>query len=140
MEVCAECARFGEEVAKRVVKKPAPTVVTQRLDKRIKKTTFRDVYSSQDSEEILAADYSKKIIQTRNSKGLTKKEMASKLNEKLSVISSLERGELRPDDKLIRKLEKELGISLREKVSNVQSVEKRPYTQRLTLEDIMKMK
>jgi putative transcription factor len=140
MELCSNCAKFGDEVIIKETEKGPPTVVSQRLDKREKKSRSRDIYDGEDTGEILVADYSKRIMKARNSKGLTKKELASRLNEKLSVISKLERGELRPSDKLIRKLEKELDITLKEKLSKDVEVEKKPYSQGLTLGDIMKMK
>jgi len=140
MELCSNCAKFGDEVIRKETERRPPTVVSQRLDMREKKSRNHDIYDREDTGEILVADYSKRIMKARNSKRITKKELASRLNEKLSVISSLERGELRPSDKLIRKLEKELDITLREKLSKEAEVEKRAYSQGLTLGDIMKMK
>ena len=138
MQLCSKCARFGEDVApKTSQKKVTPQIVTQRLERRENKPLFRDVFDANDTSLALLPDYAKKITQARNSKRLTKKEFAARINEKLSVVVSLERGELNPDDKLIKKLEKELGVSLREKVSDVQ-VEKRPYNQGITLGDLIK--
>jgi ribosome-binding protein aMBF1 (putative translation factor) len=45
---------------------------------------------------------------------------------------------MRPDDKVIRKLEKELGIKLREKVVDTQ-VAKGMSTSALTLADLIRM-
>lgn len=139
MEVCSKCAKFGDELP-RGDKKKATThpVVAQRLQKRERSRAFRDVYQNGETGDILAEDYSKRITKARNSKGYTKKELAAKLNEKLSVITKMEQGAFRPDDKLIRKLEKTLKISLREKISSEKPVEKRAYSERLTLGDIMK--
>jgi len=138
MDVCSKCARFGDEVAKKAApKKTISPIVIQRLDKRESRPVYKDVFTTQDTGFSLVSDYAKKITKARNSKHLTKKELGTKINEKLSVIHSLERGELHPDDKLIKKLEKELLISLREKVSDVQ-VEKKAYSQGMTLGDFIK--
>jgi putative transcription factor len=47
---------------------------------------------------------------------MTHKELAMKINEKVTVVSKVETGEMRPDDRLVKKLERELGIKLKEKV------------------------
>ncbi len=138
MQVCSRCVRFGEESAQKTAQKPGtPPIVSQRLERRENRPLFRDVFETGDTGMALLPDYARKITEARNAKRMTKKEFAAKINEKLSVVVSLERGELNPDDRLIKKLEKELGISLREKVADVK-VEKRAYNQGLTLGDLMK--
>jgi len=62
-------------------------------------------------EKELADDWVSRVITARESKGWSKKEMASKLAETLNVVSSLEGGK-RPTDTVIRKLERMLGIEL----------------------------
>lgn len=138
MSVCSKCARFGDEVSPAVApKQRTPQIVAQRLERRENRPMFRDVFETEDTNVAIVRDYAKSITQARNSKHLTKKEFAARINEKLSVVVSLERGELNPDDKLIKKLEKELGISLKEKVSDVK-VEKRAYNQGVTLGDLIR--
>jgi len=138
MEVCSKCARFGDEVAKKEAQKAAThPIVRQRMERISNRPIYKDVFSTQDTDEALVPDYATRIMAARNSKRLTKKELAARINEKLSVVHALERGELHPDDKLVRKLEKELGISLREKVSEVK-VEKRAYSQGMTLGDFLR--
>jgi len=137
MQVCSNCARFGDEVAmKAPAKVVTSAVVSQRLERRENRPVFRDVFDAQDTGDAMVTDFARKITVARNSKGLTKKEFATKINEKLSVVVKLERGELNPDDKLMKKLEHALGISLKEKVSDVK-VEKRAYNQGMTLADFV---
>lgn len=140
MEVCSKCARFGEETAKKGEKKVVPSIVTQRLQRREKRPVYRDIFDEKDVGEILVEDYPKRITQARNSKKMTKKELAARLNEKLSVIHKLERGDFRPNEKLIRKLEKELEILLREKITDEARMEKKPYSQGITLGDLINLK
>jgi len=138
MQVCSKCAHFGDEVAQKApAKSVTPAIVSQRLERRESRGLFRDVFETQETGDSLVLDFARKITLARNSKGMTKKEFAARINEKLSVVHKLERGELNPDDKLMRKLEKELGISLKEKVSDVK-VDKRAYNQGLTLGDFVK--
>jgi len=138
MQVCSKCIRFGDEVVqKAAAKSVTPAVVSQRLERRENRPVFRDVFEAQDTGDSMVLDFARKITVARNSKGMTKKEFAARINEKLSVVVKLERGELNPDDKLMKKLERELGVSLKEKVSDVK-VEKRAYNQGLTLGDFVK--
>lgn len=138
MEVCSKCAKFGDEVARKEVQKETiHPIVRQRMQRISNRPVYKDVFAVQDTGETLVADYAKRITIARNSKRLTKKELAIRINEKLSVVHALERGELHPDDKLIRKLEKELGISLREKISDVQ-IEKRAYSHGMTIGDFIR--
>jgi putative transcription factor len=44
-----------------------------------------------------------------------------KLLEKKTLLSKIERQESKPDDKLIKKIEKELNIKLKEKVDFIKS-------------------
>lgn len=138
MAVCSKCARFGDEVKKKETQKATMhPIVQQRIERISNRPVYKDIFATQETGETLIADYAAKIMNARNSKGMTKKELAMKINEKLSVVHALERGELHPDDKLIKKLEKELGISLREKISDVQ-VEKRAYSHGMTLGDFIR--
>jgi len=140
MSVCSKCSKFGDEVKKKAEEKKTPPIVASRIQMMEKRKTYRDVFDSQGMSEMLVEDFSIRIIRARNSKNLTQKELAARINEKQSVINSLEKGVLRPDDKLIKKLEKELGITLKEQIGEVKSPEKRAYSQGVTLGDLIKLK
>lgn len=116
LEVCAECAKFGTEAKKRQPTEAGPRpIIEQRLERRERRFKPKDVYTEGGVEE-LVEDFPARIRNARASKGMTQKELAMKLNEKQTIISKIESGSMRPDDKLIRKLQKELGIVLKEKV------------------------
>lgn len=116
LEVCTECAKFGVEAKKDVPKEEAPMpIVAQRLESRERRGKPKDVYDAGGQEE-LVDDLGKRIRDARSKRGMTHKELAMKINEKATVLSKIETGEMRPDDKLLKKLEKELGIKLKEKV------------------------
>jgi putative transcription factor len=138
LEVCSECAKFGMEAQKSPKKEEGPKpVITQRLEFREKRAKPRDIYTSQETED-LVPDFAKRIRDARQEKGMTQKDLAMKLNERVTVLSKIETGDMRPDEKLIAKLQKELGIALKEKVAAIQaSKEAAPRT--LTLADLIKM-
>lgn len=69
----------------------------------------RDMFDEMDT---VASDYDERIREAREAAGLTQEELADRLNEKTSVIRKLERGDNLPSDRVQKKLEKALGISL----------------------------
>jgi putative transcription factor len=116
LEVCTECAKFGIEAKKETPKEDAPMpIVAQRLESRERRGKPKDVYDAGGKDE-LADDLGKRVRDARSKRGMTHKELAMKINEKVTVLSKVETGEMRPDDRLVRKLERELGIRLKEKV------------------------
>ncbi len=135
MNVCDDCAKFGKELKKNEVPKDVkyvpPEVIRERLERK-QRRRYRDI----DEEEVLVEDYAERIRKARESMGLTQDELAKKILEKKTVISKLERGEMHPDDKLIKKLEKTLNIKLKEKVSTVYRKDEKK-AQGLTLGDLI---
>ncbi len=70
-------------------------------------------------EKELVSNWSDVIKEARKKKGLSRGELGFKIEERTVTISKIENGDLRPSDKMIAKLEKELGIFLLEKVKEV---------------------
>jgi len=54
------------------------------------------------------------LMNARQSKGWTQKELAQRINEKPTVISQYESGQAIPNNTIINKLEKVLGTKIRE--------------------------
>ena len=139
LEVCTECAKFGIE-AKKSANEPEEkpkSVISQRLEFRERRSRPRDIYNGSEKEE-LVEDFAKRIREARERRGLTQKELAMKLNERVTVLSKVESGSMRPDEKLIGKLQKELGIVLKEKLAPIVAAkESAPST--LTLADLVRM-
>ena len=71
----------------------------------------RDMFDQMDE---LASDYDDRVRNAREAEGLSQEELADDLNEKASVIRKLERGDSLPSDDVRGKLERKLGISLKE--------------------------
>ena len=54
----------------------------------------------------------KKIVQARNAKGLTQKQLAMEIQETTTVIQAYESGKAVPNQKVIAKIEKALGTKV----------------------------
>ena len=138
LSVCGDCARFGDEVASPVLRRSTmPPVIAQRLEARQRRMTPKDVYA-QGGELELAEDFPQKIRSARESRGWKQADLGAKINEKASVIAKLESGAMTPGDALVRKLERELGIALKERVQPV-AVKKQAARAGLTLGDLVKL-
>ena len=133
LKVCAICAKFGKAVAQEPEPVPGSEertesrtsygytppsrskdeIIQSRLEHRARRMKTKDVYE-QSGEKELVEDYHKRIQQARNSLGWSQEELGQKINERKSVISKLENRSMKPDDKVVRKLEKALNIKLME--------------------------
>ena len=114
MMLCPDCIKYGEGVQE------APKVLVGggRLSHRgVKKPARRDIYEKMGKE--LVSNWSEVIKQARVKKGYSREELGFKIGERTVTIAKIENGDLRPSDKMVEKLEKELGISLLEEVKKV---------------------
>jgi putative transcription factor len=138
LDVCSECAKFGIESKKEVPKEQAPKpIIAQRLEVREKRGRPRDVLEKFEKED-LVEDYAQMIRSARERSGMSQKELAMKINERVTILSKIEAAQMRPDEKVIAKLQKELGIVLKEKVPEVVAA-KESARASLTLADLIKM-
>lgn len=130
LDVCAECADFGTEVRQQSSSSTSTKYSTSSSSSDSGSSgdstsgsgggggstrRKRDMFDQMDE---VAQDYDTRIREARESRGFSQEELARKLNEKASLIRKLERGDVLPDDRVQRKLEKELDISLVEGVSS----------------------
>ncbi len=114
MMLCPDCIRHGENV---VPITKTPTKVKSFITRKAKKTASKDIYDGMEKE--LVSNWHELIKKARKEKGLTREDLGFKIGERTVTISKIENGDLRPPDKMIVKLEKELGISLLEEVKKV---------------------
>ena len=127
LKVCVDCARFGTESDTKSgdplvgsslgenrgrASPPTSSDIAERLQRRSNRYKPRDVFEGAVKE--LVEDYHIQIQKARNSMGLSQDDLARKLNERKSVVSKLETKAMWPDDKLVRKLERVLNITLME--------------------------
>ena len=97
--------------------------------------TPKDVYAEEGEEE-LVADMAQRIRRAREARGWKQADLGAKINERVSVIAKVEAGAMRPDDVLARKLERALGVRLKEKVPTA-AVRKETPKGALTLGDLV---
>lgn len=137
LKVCQDCLKFGKEApgstpsskemeggvrdtsrgsistSFRPDIKTKNEIIKNRLEKRERRLKSKDIYE-QSGEKELVEDYHKRIQQARDNLGWNQEQLGQKINERKSVISKIENKSMKPDDKLVRKLEKALGIKLME--------------------------
>jgi putative transcription factor len=138
MNVCDNCARFGEELSPvQRQEKATPGAIGQRLQDRQRRATPRDAL---ETEEELVEDYGERVRRAREKKGLTREQLADRVSEPVPTISKIEAGNLHPSDRTVKALEKELQIKLMEPPPKSQMPQRSsPGAQRgLTLGDLIK--
>lgn len=110
--VCDECASFGEEIKEE--EKPTKA--------RAEAAVFNSRPFSFVSEKEfdlgldIVPDFGKIVRKARESRGLTVKELAIKIFERESLLHRIENQGIRPSDEIIKKLEKELKVGLKQKL------------------------
>ncbi|MBN1544373.1 TIGR00270 family protein [Candidatus Woesearchaeota archaeon] len=102
LDVCDECARFGEIVERRAFR---PKELPQR-QAAAPKPKRKEIL------QIIVTDYADKIKNAREKMGLTQEEFSKKLNERVSIMQKMEAGQFKPSIDLARKLERELHVHL----------------------------
>jgi putative transcription factor len=119
LSLCPNCARFGDEYKGSTPSPGTPAskiVIEDRLQRRERRMQTRDIYSVTTRE--LIDDYGTAVRHAREAKGMDMEEFAKSIFEKKGIIAKIEANDLVPDDKMINKLEKALGISLKEEVQS----------------------
>lgn len=80
-----------------------------------KNTAKLDRETEELRHETISLDIGKIIQQGRQAKGLSQKDLATKINEKPQVITDYEAGRGIPNNVIIGKIEKAIGMKLRGK-------------------------
>ncbi|MEA3191015.1 MAG: putative transcription factor [Thermoplasmata archaeon] len=140
MNLGLECSKYGTPMDA-----PAPVgtqaAMQQGLERRAQRMTSRNVYDAQTSE-VLVDDYGARIHKARDAKGLSHEQLGNKVSARVPELKHIEAGKLRPGDDLVKKLEKELGITLLEKVEGPAPVlsgqDKKKAGAGLTIGDLLK--
>ncbi len=125
MTVCEDCKSLGVEKPK----------VPQR--RTVSKTVSRPkVRTDIDLGEELVEDYHVIIRRERERRGWSQEELAKRIQEKVSLVRKIENAEITPEPDVIEKLERILGVKLRESVEEVK-VERKKVDLTPTLGDIV---
>ncbi|XP_076353013.1 multiprotein bridging factor 1 isoform X2 [Tachypleus tridentatus] len=80
-----------------------------------KNTAKLDRETEELHHETVGLDVGKLIQQGRQNKGLTQKELATKINEKTQVVNDYEAGRAVPNQQILAKIERVVGMKLRGK-------------------------
>ncbi len=143
LTVCGRCAAFGKtdwSPTRTVPVGPAPVPLGQRplsAAPRAPRPPRNDVDTVEQSE--LVEDYGAQIRKARQRLGLTEKDLAMKMQEKESVVKKLEKEELTPDNRMISKIRRVLGINLVERVEGSKSGIIAKPTGPKTIGDVLKL-
>ena len=152
LQVCDNCADFGTEVTQADSGSTSTKYSTSSSSSSSSSSTSsssggsssrsggrrRDMF---DEMEELASDYDQRIRSAREGEDLTQEELANELNEKVSLIRKLERGDVLPSDEVQKKLERRLNISMTESVdTGDEEWESGGEDSGLTLGDMVKRK
>ncbi|MBS3052498.1 MAG: TIGR00270 family protein [Candidatus Aenigmarchaeota archaeon] len=123
LNVCDKCVHFGEKID-----------LPQRAAKNIKLLAKVEL-----NEIILLENYGNIIKNTREKMKLSRTEFAQKIMEKENIIRRIEMSDLKPDNKLLDKIEIFLNINLKEK--NEQKLQKKDTKKaELTMGDVVEVK
>ncbi len=125
LEVCRSCAKHGKGYQE-------PTYRNRReLTKNIKHESKFNV------EKQLVENYGSLIRNARQRKNLTLSELARQINETESYLDRVEKERTIPEEKVIKKLEKFLGIALYEEPKEEQKIEPKKASLDKTLGDFL---
>ncbi|MFP3215503.1 MAG: multiprotein-bridging factor 1 family protein [Candidatus Micrarchaeota archaeon] len=112
MNVCAECSK-GKKVIDKI-----------DLSKQEKKVAKANEEKEKESEII--EHYGEAIRKAREKLGLPLNVLAERINEKESTLLRIEEEKTLPTDKIVKKLEKELGVKLLEEKKEEPTVHLKP--------------
>jgi len=133
LRVCTSCAGMGKETSYRE-SVGHRAFVAQTLEKREQKTRYKDISSE---DKVLISNYGRVVRKAREKRGLDHNALALKISEKKSIVTSVESGNMRPNEKLIRKLENFLKINLMEDVEESSTSYKSGSKKNLTMGDLI---
>ena len=111
--VCKECAKLG------TIQKTPPKPKFQKNKKEKSNVQPKRNYRNDEPTEELIENYNTAVRNARESKNWSREDLGRKINERVSVINRIESGKMTPDNKLTKKLEKALNITLFEDVNDV---------------------
>ena len=140
LDVCDKCKGFGKEVTPRGpagARRGAPGSYSAPAGTPARRPR-RDVFDRIKDE--LVEDYPERIKKARDAKHMTDEELAIKTQSKVDLIRKVERGDIVPEDSLVKKIEYVLDIKLTEGVAEPEGGGRRGESRTMTLGDLIKVK
>lgn len=140
MNLGIECSKYGQPLDGTAAA-GSQAAIHQNLEKRAGRNVSRNVFDAQ-TPLVLVDNFGQKIHKAREAKGLTHEQLGNKVSARVPELKHIEAGKLRPGDELVKKLEKELGITLMEAIEGpppvVSGVKKAGPSQGLTIGDLLR--
>ena len=134
LRLCTSCGDMGAQTSYRE-SIGHRAYVAQTLEKRQQKNRYEEI---EPDEFVLAKDYGSIVRRAREKAGLDHSSLASKISEKKSILTSVEAGNMKPNEKLIKKLENYLKIKLTEKIESSNQSQSSSSGKALTMGDLLK--
>ena len=134
LRLCSSCGDMGSQTSYRE-SIGHRAYVAQTLEKRQQKNRYEEI---EPDEFVLSKDYGSIVRRAREKAGLDHASLASKISEKKSILTSVEAGNMKPNEKLIKKLENYLKIKLTEKVESSNQSQSSSTGKALTMGDLLK--
>lgn len=129
MKVCRDCVKYGKVIS-------APREPVKTIKRRPQPVREEEP----ETLKLVVEDYPSKLKSRREQLGMSQKDFAKHINEKESVVHSLERGSLKPSLELARKLEKKLGVRLIEEHTETRTPTSSSKSESFTLGDFIKIR
>jgi uncharacterized protein (TIGR00270 family) len=133
MMLCPNCMKYGKKIEEKNIVKPQ---INKNLNIGLKRIKQKDIYLGMDKE--LVSNWADLIKNARIKKDISREQLGFKIGERTVTIAKIENGDLRPSDKIAEKIEKELSISLFEKVKDIPKKIDTSHSSGLTLGDFIK--
>jgi putative transcription factor len=133
MMLCPSCMKHGKVIADINTYSPK---IDRKSSHIVKKPVMKDVYKDMNKE--LVNNWNIIIKNAREKRKLTREELGFKIGERTVTIAKIENGDLRPSDIIATKLEKELKISLFERVADINTKISSGKTHTFTIGDFIK--
>ena len=133
LRLCSSCGDMGSQTSYRD-SIGHRAFVAQTLEKRQQKNRYEEIETD---EFVLAKDFGTIVRKAREKAGLDHSALAAKISEKKSILTSVEAGNMKPNEKLIKKLENYLKIKLTEKVETTNQAQS-SSGKALTMGDLLK--
>ena len=133
------CSKYGQELSGGPAPVGSKAAVQQGLERRAGRSQSRDIYKEETWDFV--PDFGNRVKQARERKKWTHDQLGNKVSARVPQLRQIESGHLRPNDELAKKLERELGITLMEKMDGpaaVSGVNQPKGRSGLTIGDLLK--
>ena len=110
-----------------IFNKPKKKIVVKNKKKVLSDDQIRKIKLDNDNEvhkiEKVSMDFRKEMQKARCAKNMTQKQLAQKLNLKQTIIANYEQGKAVPNNYIITKIERALGVKLPRKKKKTKNKE-----------------